>query len=198
MPLLPAAAEEVLFTHYFGRQLFVHRGTPATLAAQDALLSLDLAAVLQSLVAQNCSACVTVRNHGEHLADARLAAPSPAALSAVLADGLSVVLNVELAPTVAQVPVLGPLLRDVSARFALEASLHVYATPANAQALNPHNDPYDIVVVQVSGAKHWTLCSPAAATLPAAERSLFFSAADLCIWQTRGGCKSCPCRPISP
>ena len=41
-------------------------------------------------------------------------------------------------------------------------SLHLYATGSeyNARGFDPHTDPYDIFVAQLSGRKLWTYCVP--------------------------------------
>ena len=61
-----------------------------------------------------------------------------------------------------------PLVRDleqgVQEWFNTRTSVHLYhQTRGDSQALAPHADPYDVVVVQLQGSKHWTACVPAAA-----------------------------------
>ena len=41
---------------------------------------------------------------------------------------------------------------------------HVYASSGGAAALANHTDPYDVVVLQVSGSKEWLVCPPAPRT----------------------------------
>ncbi|EDQ87631.1 uncharacterized protein MONBRDRAFT_33191 [Monosiga brevicollis MX1] len=48
----------------------------------------------------------------------------------------------------------------IESELGIDATVHAYFTPANAQTLEPHTDPYDVVVVQVANQKHWTLCLP--------------------------------------
>ncbi|EDQ85702.1 uncharacterized protein MONBRDRAFT_38713 [Monosiga brevicollis MX1] len=37
---------------------------------------------------------------------------------------------------------------------------HVYLSGSEAHALNPHTDPYDVLVLHLHGQKHWTVCHP--------------------------------------
>ena len=50
----------------------------------------------------------------------------------------------------------------VQAAFGTQSTIHTYlATQQDSRALMPHTDPYDVVVVQLHGTKHWTSCIPA-------------------------------------
>ena len=42
----------------------------------------------------------------------------------------------------------------------IPASLHLYISAAAAQVLNPHTDPYDVLVHQLKGTKRWRACVP--------------------------------------
>ena len=46
----------------------------------------------------------------------------------------------------------------------IPASIHLYASAPGAQVLPPHTDPYDVLVWQLTGTKHWHTCL--APTLP--------------------------------
>lgn len=37
---------------------------------------------------------------------------------------------------------------------------HIYASGKNAQALKPHTDEYDVVIVHMAGRKVWHTCVP--------------------------------------
>ena len=67
-----------------------------------------------------------------------------------------------------------PLVRDleqgVQEWFNTRTSVHLYhQTRGDSQTLAPHADPYDVVVVQLQGSKHWTACVPAASDYSEAE-----------------------------
>ena len=48
-------------------------------------------------------------------------------------------------------------LRDMTG---IPVSIHMYVSAAGAKVLNPHTDPYDVMVFQIEGRKNWTACVP--------------------------------------
>jgi hypothetical protein len=196
-PLLSAKGQEHLFEYALGRQVFLQRATPSFLSTTQPLRDLDLTHILGELVAMDAlAACVTVKQKGVS-SSFNTSVPGTATaadLDAVLNHNGSLLISVENAPRVESVSVLGALTKELSAIFKLDVSVHVYVTPAYAQALTPHNDPYDVLVLQTRGVKHWTLCDPGETSLPSEFRTLFFSPADLSLWQSHGSCASvCAC-----
>ena len=39
-------------------------------------------------------------------------------------------------------------------------SIHMYVSAPGAKVLEPHTDPYDVMVFQIQGSKNWTACVP--------------------------------------
>jgi hypothetical protein len=59
-------------------------------------------------------------------------------------------------------PNLRTLSRALSAKFAAEAGVTAFLTPARQPGIDPHHDPGDTFVVQLEGTKHWKLWQPPA------------------------------------
>eukprot|EP00045_Choanoeca_perplexa_P006861 m.59743 g.59743 ORF g.59743 m.59743 type:complete len:2336 (-) comp13823_c0_seq5:1666-8673(-) len=78
-------------------------------------------------------------------------------ISELLASGVSVVVKREHQYRLESVSLLQT---DLQRQFGTETTVHAYVSPSQAQALKPHTDPYDVFVVQVSGEKDWTICTP--------------------------------------
>ena len=58
-------------------------------------------------------------------------------------------------------PALGVFCRDLAAELGHQTQANVYVTPPGAQGFKPHHDTHDVLVLQVDGAKHWTIHPPA-------------------------------------
>ena len=52
------------------------------------------------------------------------------------------------------------LERDLFNITGLPISVHLYISAANQTVLEPHTDPYDVLVLQLQGHKHWRTCTP--------------------------------------
>ena len=66
-------------------------------------------------------------------------------------------------------PPLGTFCRDLAAELGHRTQANVYVTPPGAQGFKPHHDTHDVLVLQVDGAKHWTI-HPPAVELPLASQ----------------------------
>ncbi|EGD80129.1 hypothetical protein PTSG_13037 [Salpingoeca rosetta] len=81
-----------------------------------------------------------------------------------LAAGAGVLVRFEdmhTSPVQEQVEQLQAGVRRV---FGMDSTVHVYhATQQDSRALQPHTDPYDVLVLQTSGSKRWTACVPSSA-----------------------------------
>jgi hypothetical protein len=53
-----------------------------------------------------------------------------------------------------------PFKRQLEHAFGLPLSFNVYHSGPGGSALRPHADRYDVLVIQLHGAKDWTLCIP--------------------------------------
>ncbi len=58
-------------------------------------------------------------------------------------------------------PPLGAFCRDLAGELGHQTQTNVYITPPGAQGFKPHHDTHDVLVLQVDGAKHWTIHPPA-------------------------------------
>ena len=58
-------------------------------------------------------------------------------------------------------PAVRELLRPLNQSGEFTAKINAYFTPANAQGFLPHWDRHDVVVLQVSGQKHWRVSNKA-------------------------------------
>ncbi len=80
----------------------------------------------------------------------------PDGIAAAYAGGATVVLQ-----AVHRVwPPLGTFCRALSAELGHQTQTNVYVTPPGAQGFKPHHDTHDVLVLQVDGAKHWTIHPP--------------------------------------
>lgn len=61
----------------------------------------------------------------------------------------------------------------------LNVSLHAYISGSGgSQALKPHTDPYGVIVLQITGRKTWTICTPSKLTygnITTAERARLYA-----------------------
>lgn len=57
-------------------------------------------------------------------------------------------------------PPLGAFCRDLAVELGHQTQTNVYVTPPGAQGFKPHHDTHDVLVLQVDGAKHWTIHPP--------------------------------------
>ncbi|EDQ88297.1 uncharacterized protein MONBRDRAFT_32951 [Monosiga brevicollis MX1] len=71
--------------------------------------------------------------------------------------GYSVVIREEYFPTYTQTS-LEELIQTAFGTSTVTS--HVYLSGSEAHALNPHTDPYDVLVLHLHGQKHWTVCHP--------------------------------------
>lgn len=56
---------------------------------------------------------------------------------------------------------IDPLLNFINYEFGTASTVHLYHATRNAsRALMPHTDPYDVIVAQIAGTKHWKVCAP--------------------------------------
>ena len=105
--------------------------------------------------------------------------PAAARLNTAIQDGKSVILRLEDLALPPEDPA-AKLLRAARHVFGLPATVHSYISSEGDQALNPHTDPYDTVLLQLSGAKEWTTCVPITKAAIANETSRLLSDADRC------------------
>jgi hypothetical protein len=83
--------------------------------------------------------------------------PDPDGIAAAHADGATIVLQ-----ALHRVwPPLARFCRDLAAELGHQTQVNVYVTPPGAQGFAPHHDTHDVLVLQVDGAKHWTIHPPA-------------------------------------
>ena len=82
--------------------------------------------------------------------------PDSDGIARAYADGATVVLQA-LHRTW---PPLGEFCRDLAAELGQQCQVNVYVTPPGAQGFKPHHDTHDVVVLQVTGRKHWTIHPP--------------------------------------
>ncbi len=54
-------------------------------------------------------------------------------------------------------PALRALCEQLSRQFVARINANAYLTPRGAQGLLPHHDTHDVLVLQVTGSKHWRL-----------------------------------------
>ena len=57
-------------------------------------------------------------------------------------------------------PPLTAFCRDLEATLGHAVQANAYLTPPGAAGLTPHHDTHDVFVLQVEGAKHWTVRAP--------------------------------------
>ena len=57
----------------------------------------------------------------------------------------------------------------------MPASVHLYCSASGSQVLNPHTDPYDVLVWQLQGTKRWRACVP---------RKEIVTAGNVAAWQS--------------
>ena len=50
--------------------------------------------------------------------------------------------------------------RDLVADLGHPAQVNAYITPASSRGFDPHYDTHDVFVIQIAGAKHWTIHEP--------------------------------------
>jgi bifunctional lysine-specific demethylase and histidyl-hydroxylase NO66 len=83
--------------------------------------------------------------------------PDPDGIAAAHADGATIVLN-----ALHRVwPPLAGFCRDLAGELGSPTQANAYVTPPGAQGFKPHHDTHDVLVLQVDGAKHWTVHPPA-------------------------------------
>ena len=68
-------------------------------------------------------------------------------------DGATVIFN----QLHKRVPALARLCAALGRRFSSRVQTNVYLTPPDAQGFAPHWDTHDVFVLQISGAKHWSI-----------------------------------------
>lgn len=158
-----------LFAKFY-RQTTLHIAKP--LGAPDAVhLELAADANLQTLL-QLCLddtkdhdrprlATVDVRRNGTRTQLSRNATVDDA--RAMLDSGAAFVFRLEhLSPQSRNASAIGRFADRTSAAMRMSNTVHVYMSTKPQTILPPHNDPYDVVVMQLSGQKKWTVCVPKA------------------------------------
>ena len=102
--------------------------------------------------------------HGSDKQSFRLPVTQPSVASAArlfdtaLSSGMSFTLKFEyLSPAYRPFKWLSDALFNVTG---IPASIHLYCSAAGAKVLNPHTDPYDVLVWQLHGSKAWRACVP--------------------------------------
>ncbi|EDQ86327.1 uncharacterized protein MONBRDRAFT_11172 [Monosiga brevicollis MX1] len=100
---------------------------------------------------------IMVRTNGGEISDILTTAETvdEPFLRGLLDDGNSFVIKTELHQSHGS-----DLERHLATLFATTVAVHGYVTPPGAQALKPHTDPYDVLVIQTYGEKQWTICTP--------------------------------------
>jgi hypothetical protein len=73
-------------------------------------------------------------------------------------DGASFVFRYENVPEHAR-PMYA-LEKALAETSGIPVSIHMYVSAPGAQVLEPHTDPYDVMVFQIQGTKNWTACVP--------------------------------------
>jgi bifunctional lysine-specific demethylase and histidyl-hydroxylase NO66 len=58
-------------------------------------------------------------------------------------------------------PPLSAFCRELELELGHQVQANAYLTPSGAAGLAPHHDTHDVFVLQVAGAKHWTIAEPA-------------------------------------
>ena len=82
--------------------------------------------------------------------------PDSAKVAALFADGATIVL-----PALHRVhPPLGEFCRELAAELGSQTQANVYVSPPGAQGFTAHHDTHDVFVLQIDGAKHWTVREP--------------------------------------
>lgn len=134
---------------------------------------------------------VDVRKHGANLNEDSLLASTSSQSSAAassasslrfnstIEEGKSVVLRLEELMLQRNDPI-SRLIVAARRVFGFPTTVHAYISGVGDQALDPHTDPYDTVLFQMSGSKQWTTCVPITNTALAEETAAPRSAADRC------------------
>lgn len=77
----------------------------------------------------------------------------PDALYREFADGSTIILS----QLHTKVPSLAHLCRELEAELSSPFQTNVYLTPGHAQGFKSHYDTHDVLVLQITGSKHWRL-----------------------------------------
>eukprot|EP00750_Incisomonas_marina_P019621 INCI3595.3.p1 GENE.INCI3595.3~~INCI3595.3.p1 ORF type:complete len:721 (+),score=108.90 INCI3595.3:81-2243(+) len=78
-------------------------------------------------------------------------------LQRFLANGYSFVFKFE---SLTREHAFSALERDLFNATGLPISVHLYVSARGQMVLEPHTDPYDVLVLQLQGQKHWHTCTP--------------------------------------
>ena len=108
-------------------------------------------------LAQDKTDFIDVRVNGKNLPDIAPHTMTATNLSALVQEGKSLIFRLEHLDLPSSDPA-ARLTMAISDIFGLTASLHGYVSGPDQSALNPHSDPYDVFVLQLSGSKDWTVC----------------------------------------
>ena len=57
-------------------------------------------------------------------------------------------------------PALGELAAAIQAEISHPVHTNVYLTPAGASGFTPHYDTHEVIILQISGTKHWVIYPP--------------------------------------
>ena len=166
-PLVAYGPDRFLTTDFGDRALHL-RGTrkpqrehsPSAAGLLDGTLKRDLAGMLADDKLMAGSSAVTTFGGSYAPAAADTASPESYLdfLQRKLSENVSFVFKYEQA-SAAHRP--RKLLQDWLFNLTgMPSSAHLYASAAGAQVLQPHTDPYDVIVLQLAGTKQWHVCVP--------------------------------------
>jgi hypothetical protein len=96
---------------------------------------------------------IDIRNHGDKQRPLSSEAGLKEAHEAV-ANGSTLVMRFEFVTLPANDP-LECLADTLSRQFGLPTTVHAYISGRSDQALDPHTDPYDTIILHLFGKKHW-------------------------------------------
>ena len=75
-------------------------------------------------------------------------------------NGASFVFRYEQLPE--EIRPMFELEKALTGTSGIPTSIHLYVSAPGAKVLDPHTDPYDVMVFQIQGTKNWTACVPVA------------------------------------
>jgi ribosomal protein L16 Arg81 hydroxylase len=159
--LLAPVAPEVFFEKYEAREhLFITRNLPCF---YDGVLRLeDLDTYFQSQVTPAIffyPVSVGVRSPSDAWSRDRHSARGydrvavPERLFNLYSEKTTLILN----EAHLSIPPLAQACRELTEELGFRAQANIYITPAESQGFNRHSDNHDVIILQISGRKSWTL-----------------------------------------